>query len=749
MHRNHQGVRPPLRPWSVLVLFTALIGAALLTTVATPAQATDTHAEMLLNQSLSSQERKDLLARLSDQQVRDVIWGLIETDSSPTDKEAAGIAKEVDDISARLRENTRQLAVQSSQLVMIPSIVINAMTPPGRAPAAVIIVVLAILTMITVGWLAQRLLKNRTRSIYDALTQGEGENFPQRLIRRFLIFLYDLLSPAVFAAITYLTFQIGYQGHEPNRLLALGVISGVVTAMILVQIVKLVFSPNRPRTRLTPLNDEDSRKLSNSLSAILIVGTAMFYFSGYLGDILPSDRASAAIALVNLVSAVTLMLLLIALMWRVKTPVGLLIQSGKSPGIARRLFANIWPAVGNAFVLVLLAVGLVSALGLNQKGVFNDVLETLLLLIIVVPLSLGLVGPLIREWGHTKNSLPSSNQRDGVVKLARIVILALTLLILGKIWDVNIITLTRSKLGETISQAGLQIIITVILANLAWSAVKRWIDSQQEAGISDDEGDHTEAGGDPGGQGLTRIATILPLLRGTLLAVIATVAIMISLSSLGVDTAPLIAAASVFGLAIGFGAQTLVSDIISGIFFLVDDAFRKGEYIDVGGSTGTVEKISVRSMRLRHHNGPVHTIPYNRISTLTNFSRDWVIMKFELRIPFEENVEKVRKLIKKVGQKLLEDPEHGPEFLEPLKSQGVNRMDDSAFVVRCKFSTKPGKQWAIRRIAYAAIQDAFAEAGIKFAPKRVVVEAVTSEIAAAGAAAHLSQEDPSNAGASR
>jgi len=336
-----------------------------------------------------------------------------------------------------------------------------------------------------------------------------------------------------------------------------------------------------------------------------------------------------------------------------------------------------------------------------------------------------------------------------VVKLARIVILALTLLILGKIWDVNIITLTRSKLGETISQAGLQIIITVILANLAWSAVKRWIDSQQEAGISDDEGDHTEAGGDPGGQGLTRIATILPLLRGTLLAVITTVAIMISLSSLGVDTAPLIAAASVFGLAIGFGAQTLVSDIISGIFFLVDDAFRKGEYIDVGGSTGTVEKISVRSMRLRHHNGPVHTIPYNRISTLTNFSRDWVIMKFELRIPFEENVEKVRKLIKKVGQKLLEDPEHGPEFLEPLKSQGVNRMDDSAFVVRCKFSTKPGKQWAIRRIAYAAIQDAFAEAGIKFAPKRVVVEAVTSEIAAAGAAAHLSQEDPSNAGASR
>ncbi|MEK9627358.1 MAG: mechanosensitive ion channel domain-containing protein [Gammaproteobacteria bacterium] len=740
MQSNHPGVRPPLRPRSVLVLLTALIGAALLFTVATPVQANDAHAEMLLNQSLSAKERKDLLARLSDQQVRDVIWDLIETSSSPTDREAAGIAKEVDDISARLRENAQQLAVHSSQLVMIPSIVINAMTPAGRKPAAVIVVVLAILTMIAVGWLGQRLLKNRTRPIYDTLTQGEGENFPQRLTRRFLIFLYDLLSPAVFAAITYLAFQIGYQGHEPNRLLALGVISGIVTAMVLVQVVKLVFSPNRPRDRLTPLNDEDSRKLSNSLSAILIVGTAMFYFSGYLGDILPRDRASAAIGLINLVSAITLMLLIIALMWRVKTPVSLLIQSGKRPGVARRLFANIWPAVGNAIVLLLLAVGIVSALGLDQKGVFNDVLETLLLLIIVAPLALGLVGPLIREWGHTKHSLPSSDQRDGVVKLARIVILAITLFILGNIWDVNIITLTRSKLGETISQAGLQIVITIILANLAWSAVKRWIDSKQEQSSGGEGHGHSEAGGDPGGQGLSRIGTILPLLRGTLLAVITTVAIMISLSSLGVDTAPLIAAASVFGLAIGFGAQTLVSDIISGIFFLVDDAFRKGEYIDVGGNTGTVEKISVRSMRLRHHNGPVHTIPYNRISTLTNFSRDWVIMKFELRIPFEENVEKVRKLIKKVGQKLLEDPEHGPEFLEPLKSQGVNRMDDSAFVVRCKFSTKPGKQWAIRRIAYAAIQDAFAEAGIKFAPKRVVVETVTSGAAAAGAAAQLSQD---------
>ncbi|NDA14801.1 MAG: mechanosensitive ion channel family protein [Gammaproteobacteria bacterium] len=734
---------PRSRVKALLVVIGFMIAAC------SSAQAQETQTQPILDQSLTAQERKDLLARLSDAQVRDLVWNLIETESSPTDKGASGIAKELDDISARIRQNVEQLSAVSARLSTIPSVVLKAMTPPGRQPGIVSWIALAITLMIAAGWVVQRVLVRSTRSIQEALNQAQGQNFPQRVGRRFVLFLYDLVAPIAFAITTYIGFQILYEGHEPNRLLALGLISGIVTAMILVRLVNLVFSPHRPQMRLNTLDDLDSKRLSRSVNTVLILGTAMFYFSGYLSTIMPGSDGAALVGLLNLLDIVVLMALIIVFMWRVKAPVAQLIEAGQNPGIARKLFASIWPAIGNAFVLLLLAIGVVSALGLGQKGVFEDLMETLLLLLIITPLSLGLVGPLIREWGKTEDSANLPTQRDGLVKLARISVLFLATLSLGSIWDVNIIAIMRSNLGETISQAGAQIIVTVIVANLAWSATKRWVNAQKESDESGELEDQTEAGGDPGGQGLTRIATILPLLRGTLLAVIVTVAIMVSLSSLGVDTAPLIAAASVFGLAIGFGAQTLVADIISGIFFLVDDAFRKGEYIDIGGNTGTVEKISLRSMQLRHHNGPVHTIPYSQIRTLTNFSRDWVIMKFELRIPFEENVEKVRKLIKKVGQKLLEDPEHGPEFLEPLKSQGVNRMDDSAFVVRCKFSTKPGKQWAIRRIAYAAIQDAFAEAGIKFAPKRVVVEAVTPEIAAAGAAAHLSQEDPSNAGASR
>ena len=193
------------------------------------------------------------------------------------------------------------------------------------------------------------------------------------------------------------------------------------------------------------------------------------------------------------------------------------------------------------------------------------------------------------------------------------------------------------------------------------------------------------------------------------------------LGELGVNILPLLAGAGVVGLAIGFGAQTLVKDIISGVFFLIDDAFRKGEYIDIGSVKGTVEKISLRSMQLRHHNGPLHTIPFGDIRHVTNFSRDWVIMKLSLRLTYDTDAEKVRKLIKKLGQEMAEEPNLKPLFLQPLKSQGVIEMQDSAQIMRVKFMTRPGDQWGLRRVVFARIRDLFEKEGIRFASREVAV----------------------------
>ena len=220
-----------------------------------------------------------------------------------------------------------------------------------------------------------------------------------------------------------------------------------------------------------------------------------------------------------------------------------------------------------------------------------------------------------------------------------------------------------------------------------------------------------------------------------MLAVLVAIGIMIALSSLGVNIGPLLAGAGVVGIAIGFGAQALVRDIVSGIFFLMDDAFRMGEYIELDQIRGTVEKISIRSLRLRHHTGLVHTVPFGEIRHLTNWSRDWALMRFEIRVPFETDLEKIRKIIKKVGQEMMEDPEIAPLMLAPLKSQGVNTMDDSALIVRCKFMTLPGEQFYVRRQALNRIQRAFEAEGLKFAPRRVLVEASTPAAAASAAAA--------------
>jgi len=124
---------------------------------------------------------------------------------------------------------------------------------------------------------------------------------------------------------------------------------------------------------------------------------------------------------------------------------------------------------------------------------------------------------------------------------------------------------------------------------------------------------------------------------------------------------------------------------------------------------------------LRHHLGPLHTIPFGEIQVLTNYSRDWVMMKLPLRVTYDTDVEKVRKLIKKLGLALMEDPEIGDNFLQPLKSQGVIEMQDSAMIIRVKFMTKPGDQWVIRKRVFQEIRDLFAAEGIKFAHREVTV----------------------------
>ncbi len=291
---------------------------------------------------------------------------------------------------------------------------------------------------------------------------------------------------------------------------------------------------------------------------------------------------------------------------------------------------------------------------------------------------------------------------------------------LGRVWGVPV-----GERGNSWA-AFLDIVLAAVLCWIAYSAIRVFVDHKiKEEGGGPEE---IEVGGDGGGAGSSRMATLLPIIRYVMLSVIFAIAGMIILSKLGIDIAPIFAGAGVIGIAVGFGAQTLIRDIFSGAFFLMDDAFRKGEYIEIGQIRGTVEKISIRSFQLRHHLGGLHTIPFGEIKQLTNYSRDWVLMKLPLRVTYDTDVEKVRKLVKKLGQELLEHPQVGHTFMQPLKSQGVYKMEDSAMIIRVKFMTKPGEQFVTRKVVYESIQDLFAREGIHFAHKEVTVRLADGQI---------------------
>ncbi len=301
----------------------------------------------------------------------------------------------------------------------------------------------------------------------------------------------------------------------------------------------------------------------------------------------------------------------------------------------------------------------------------------------------------------------------------RLILLGATLFFLSEIFGFSSMSMLKETLVQRSLGVAIDIITILLLAYICWQVIQSAIERRLPEPQNNDA--MASLDGEGGAEGASRAETLLPLVRSFTSVILVIVVVLMALSVTGIEIGPLLAGAGVVGIAIGFGAQKLVQDILSGIFFLLDDAFRRGEYIEAAGLRGTVEQISLRSMRLRHHLGAVQTIPYSEIATVKNLSRDWVTMKLEFRLPYDTDIEQVRKIIKKVGQGMLDDPEIGPQLLLPLKSQGVMRVEESALIFRMKFTCKPGEQWVIRREAYRQVKDALEANGIRFAHRSVHV----------------------------
>jgi moderate conductance mechanosensitive channel len=213
----------------------------------------------------------------------------------------------------------------------------------------------------------------------------------------------------------------------------------------------------------------------------------------------------------------------------------------------------------------------------------------------------------------------------------------------------------------------------------------------------------------------SRLRTLMPLLRAVAGVTILVIGGLLVLSELGINITPLIAGASVLGLAVSFGSQSLVRDIVSGVFFLAEDSFRIGEYVDCSKVKGTVEGFSVRSLKLRHQNGQLHIVPFGQVAHITNFSRDWTVVKFNLAFANGTDVELLRKTVKKLGLEMMEEPTFKPILLQPLKMQGVVDIKDNQLIVRFKFMTRPKNPTLVQRMAIRRMYETFPSVGIRFA----------------------------------
>ena len=288
-------------------------------------------------------------------------------------------------------------------------------------------------------------------------------------------------------------------------------------------------------------------------------------------------------------------------------------------------------------------------------------------------------------------------------------------------WIAHLLGLEASGMarGETIenriARGLMQGVVVVLFADLIWAFAKAQIKMTLETASAD------AIRSDEQKRRASRLLTLLPIFRNILAAVIGIISVLMVLSGLGVEIAPLLAGAGVVGVAVGFGTQTIVKDVISGMFYLWDDAFRIDEYIETGKYKGTVESFSLRSVKLRHHRGPLTTVPFGELGAVQNMSRDWSVTKFNLRVGYDTDLEKLRKVIKKIGQDLAERPEYKDSIISPLKMKGVVDFGEYAIEVRVGFTTKPGEQFMIRRDAMTMIRQTFRENDIHFAVPTVQV----------------------------
>ena len=672
-------------------------------------------------QEVQAEQLESLLATVEDEGRRkilvDQLKALIEA------RRAIAPAPQAESLGARLiatvSERTREIGEQVFSIARALSDFpvwlnwLHRQVTDAETRAFWLGLLLKLAAVFAVGVAAERLAVALLRRVRQGVEDRAGGALLARtafLLGRTVV---DLVPVAVFVGAAYV--MVPLVRPDPGMpVVAFTLVYAYVLMRAIGVAAHAVLAPAVPALRLPPLDNESANYLFiwvRRLAGVSVIG--YFAAEGALLLGLPPGGHAGLLRLIGLVVAVIAVVFVLqnrsaVAAWIRRLPTGPVGRAGVQ-GLRDRT-ADGWHVLAIAYVVGVYAV---AALGIEDGFEFL-VRATVVSVVIVIVARMVMAGlRRLVERGFAigddvKSRFPLIEARANrylpvVHVVLRTLVTVIAALALLYTWGLDAFGWLDTPLGQRMTRSVISITTVLVIALIAWeffsSAVERYLSK------TDAEGNVVARS--------ARVRTLLPLLRNIMFVVLAILVTMIVLSELGINIAPLLAGAGVIGLAVGFGSQKLVQDVITGAFILFEDAISVGDVVRVAGQAGVVEAISIRSIRLRDLSGSFHTIPFSTVDTVTNLTKDFSYYSMEIGVAYREDTDEVVEVIKAILDEMREIPEYGPFILEPLDVLGVDAFADSAVIIKARIKTVPIKQWMVGREFNRRMKKRFDELGIE------------------------------------
>jgi small-conductance mechanosensitive channel len=540
----------------------------------------------------------------------------------------------------------------------------------------------------------------------------------QRLPRALLTLILRLLPLAVFVGAASTLMSILTDDGTPQDRALDSLIDIYVLCRVIVIVSGFFLQPRAPRLRLLRMSDAWAVFVQHWIVRIVTVIGAGSVIAEIAQSLGLNDAAHLALMKVVALAGHVMISILIL---QCASPVGELIRRRLAARESVQMFGN---ALADAWawfaVFIVMALWFVWALDvqngyhtlLHLGGISLAILVGARVASIVI---FGAMARLFHAEDEANTSLVHAHAYRYYPLLRRVVAWILgivTALALLQVWGVDVVDLFRNgSIGHRLASALITIGVAAVIALLVWESVNVSVERRLERWTA--SGDLVRA---------ARLRTLLPMLRSALFCAIALVVVLTGLSELGVNIGPLLAGASIFGVALGFGSQKLVQDFITGIFLLMENAMQVGDWVTLAGVSGTVEYLSIRTVRLRGGDGSLYTVPFSSVSTVNNTNRGLGNAAVKVNIVFGADVDLAIQTLKEIGAALREDEKFKDGILSDFSFWGVDGVDGSAVTLTGQIQCRDSARWGVQREFNRRILDQFSARGIAIAnPQRTVV----------------------------